>query len=391
MPTFQNFAGLNNRLSPERLAAGDLVEAINVDIDASGRLSRRAGYRQVLAGSFHSLYAGASATLLAGGTTLYRLWPGYTTSVLRAGLTPNARLSCAEQDGRLYYSNGHETGVIDHGTARSWGLAVPAHQGVANATHGTLPAGRYQWALTYVRSDGQESGATVAGVIELAAPGGLAWSDLPVSADPGVGHKLLYLSAANGSVLYETQLLLNTATQTQLLAPRAGATPLQTQFLGPPPAGHLVALAHGRTFVAVDNRLYYSEPLGYELFDARRYFTFGGRITLLADIDAGLVVSAGDATGVLLGTDPEDWTWSVRNGDAAIPGTLAYAPGHALGDGALGEATIPLWLASSGVCLATPDGQVRNLTTAHYHMSESGQGAAAFMPDHARYVAVVNR
>src|SRR5574337_48675 len=147
MAEFKSFAGLRNDVSSERMDAGDLVAADNVNIDASGQLSRRDGRTLALAGDYHSLWAAGDLCLMVGGTSLLRVAPGYTTTALRTDLTAGAKMTFQPINERVYYSNGRELGVIENGASRSWGLTPPTTQGTTTATAGSLPAGTYQWAV----------------------------------------------------------------------------------------------------------------------------------------------------------------------------------------------------------------------------------------------------
>lgn len=394
MAEFKSFAGLRNDVPAERMEPGDLVTASNVDIDASGQLSRRAGRTLAVAGDYHSLWAEGDVCLMVGGTTLYRVRPGYTTEALRTGLTSGVRMAYCAVNERVYYSNGHASGVVEAGVSRSWGLAPPTSQGTASAVIGYLAAGTYQWALTYLRDDGQESGTGLAGRIDVGADAGIYFSDLPVSADPAVVGKILYVTECDGTVLYEAATLGASATTATVIHAGDAANPLMTQHLQQPPAGHLIAYWRGRMCVAAGNILYYSEPHAYELFDLRHYLEFPGPITLIAPVDdaagGGLVISSGDLTGWISGTSPEDFAFTPLSGDAAILGTLAYVKGSLFGKGELGDRLIPMWVSTAGICVALPDGRLLNVTEQRYDMDESGQGAAVFMADEARFLAITN-
>src|SRR6266496_1779949 len=90
MVTYSGFTGLRNNISAERFAVTDLVAAVNVDLDNSGRLARRAGYTSVLAGSrVHSLWSDENEEicLYVAAGVLYKMNPDYTSVALRAGLS----------------------------------------------------------------------------------------------------------------------------------------------------------------------------------------------------------------------------------------------------------------------------------------------------------------
>jgi hypothetical protein len=404
MAEYKAFSGLRNDVPSERWfevsksgkrsESGDLVTADNVDIDASGQLSRRAGRTLAVAGDYHSLWSEGALCLMVGGTSLLRVKPGYTTEALRTGLTAGARMAYCPVNERTYYSNGRETGVVEAGVSRSWGLANPAHQGTASAVSGSLPAGTYQWAVTFLRDDGQESGTGLAGRIDVGDDAGITFADLPVSADPAVVGKILYLTECNGSVLYEAATLAAAVTTHTVTAPGPAANPIQTQHLSSPPAGHLIAYFRGRMWVAVGNLVYYSEPHAYELFDLRHYLDFPGPVTLMAPVESaeggGMVIAAGEMTGWLSGTSPEEATFTLLADYGALLGALDYVEGTLFGDGSLGGKMLPMWASTAGICTATPDGQLLNLTEQRFTMDEAGEGCAVFMPDEARYVVVIN-
>lgn len=394
MAEIKAFTGLRNDVQPERMEAGDLVVADNVNIDPSGQLSRRDGRTLALAGSYHSLWAQSDLCLMVGDTTLYRVAPGYTTTALRTGLTAGAKMAYQPIDARTYYSNGRESGVVEAGASRSWGLVPPAHQGTAAEVIGHLAAGTYQWAVTYLRDDGQESGTGLAGRIEIGGDAGIYFDSLPVSVDPSVVGKILYLTECNGSVLYEAATLGASATTHTIIGAVGGANPLMTQHLANPPAGQVLAYYKGRAYVAAGHVLYYSEPHAYELFDLRHYVELPGPITVLAPIETqdggGIFIAAGEMTGFIGGTSPEEMTYTPLAQYGGILGTLTYVEGTLFGDGALGAKMLPMWTSTAGVCVGTPDGQLLNLTEQRYQMDEDGEGCAVFMPDESRYVVVIN-
>ena len=387
---YRAFTGLRNDVDPERLLPAELVTASNVDLDRTGRLARRSGYTRVRTGSVHSLWASGALALFVEDAALKQLNTDYTATILRGILTPGLRMSYEAVNGVVYYSNAAETGVIQNGVSRSWGLAVPSLPG-AVATVGTMPAGDYQYVLTWRRSDGQESGAGLAGRITLPAGSGITFA-LPVSADADVTHKWLYLSPPNGDVLYRALLLANATTSATYQNDTLELTlPLETQLLGPPPAGHLVRYYAGRMFVAVDDALFYSEPFAHELFDMRRYLALDGRITLFAPAEKnGVWVATDKAIGWVEGTDPDKFEYVQKADYGAIEGALDYVEGSLFGDGGQGDVRIPLWLTTEGVCAGMTNGTLRNLTRERYSFSASGQGAALFMPAEKRFVAVAN-
>jgi hypothetical protein len=399
--TYESFTGLRNDVTPERFTAADLAVANNIDIDKSGRIARRSGYTSVLAGAMHSLWADdlGQTCLFAQGSQLMQLAKNYTTRQIATLKGVGVPVSYAKVSERVYYMNGVDAGILENGVTRSWGLAVPPLPAPALAT-GNMPAGAYQFAMTYVRSDGQESGAPLAGTIDVPAGGALNFA-LPVPTDPGVTLKILYLSTPNSDILYVAAVV-----SANVLATYYGddtsefSTPLNQQFFGPPPLGQLIAYYRGHLFVAVGDTLYYSEGFGYELFDLRKYLSLDGRITLLAPLtdremydngkNSGLFIGTDSSCGSLIGGSPEDFQYVPKVNYGAVEGSLAYVDGSLIGDGKQGARLFPYWLTSQGICCGMAELSIQNLTRTKYSFPVNGRGAALFMPGPNRFIVSNN-
>lgn len=400
--TYESFAGLRNDVTPERFTAADLAVAVNIDIDKSGRIARRAGYTSVYGpSSVHSLWAddAGQTCLFAQGAQLMQLATNYTAQQIAALKGVGVPMSYAEVSERIYYTNGIDAGILAGGVTRTWGLAVPPLPEPTLAV-GNMPRGKYQFVLTYMRNDGQESGAPLAGMIDVPAGGGLTF-ELPVPTDPSVISKILYLSTPNSDVLYVAEVLDARNVVTYYGDDTSEFnTPLNLQFYGPPPLGQLIAYYRGRLFVAVGDTLYYSEGFGYELFDLRKYIPLDGRITLLAPLtdremydngkNSGLFIGTDSSCGSLIGGSPEDFQYVPKVNYGAVEGSLAYVDGSLIADGAQGARMLPYWLTAQGICCGMPELSIRNLTRTKYSFPVSGRGAALFMPGPNRFIVSNN-
>lgn len=400
--TYGAFSGLRNDVSPERFELGDLAVATNVDIDKSGRVARRAGQTRRATGSaLHSLWADEQqdVCLFVDGGALRRL-NADMTSVQVSSLSDGAsRVSYARVGERVYWSNGADVGVYEAGAARSWGLPA-APLPTAAAGGGNLPAGSYQFAMTWLRSDGQESGCGLAGTVDVAANGSITFT-MPTSAPAGVVGKVLYLSPANSEVLFEqTQVALAQASVTVSQPPATSDYDLKTQFCGPAPAGQLVAYYRGHMLVAQGDTLFISRPYGYELFNLARYLQLDGRITLLAPMvdkelteqgnSSGLFIGTDRSIGVLAGSDPDKFQYVPKTDYGAIFGAVDYVDGSLFADGRAGARQLPMFLTAQGLCVGMPDLVVNNLTRTKFNFLASGSGAALFMPGPNRFLATAN-
>lgn len=390
----KSFNGLRNDRPVERFDAADLSVASNVNIDNSGALSRRPGYTVVStvpAGAKHSLWSDELGTigLYVSGTVLYSI----AGVALMTDLTAGLPMAYHRELDRVYLTNGAQSGVLENGTVRSWGLPVPPAPAVSLIV-GDMPAGAYQYTMTYVRNDGQESGAALAGRITVPEGGGLSFV-LPVASDPSVTLKVVYLSTPNGDAKYQALVVPNADTvATYTNNATELVTPLITQFLSGPPAGHLVRSYRGHMYVAVSDTLYPSEPYAYELFDLRKGIPLDGRITLfeaLADMDgSGIFVGTDRTCGVLVGKGLSDFEYVKKTGYGAIAGTSVLVDGSLYGDNSLGARQLPMWLTTQGVCVGLPRMEIRNLTRTRYTIAASGRGAGVFIPTSNRLILTSN-
>lgn len=388
---FKGFRGLRNDVDPERLESGDLVVAENVDLDNSGRLSRRSGYVLQMAGDVHSLWADSEVCLFVQGSTLKRLNDDLSTATSVKSLSSNDPVSYDRLNDTVYYSNGTDTGAFGPAGVRSWGLTPPDVLPAISLTGGNSPAGTYQYTMTYLRTDGQESGAGPTGTVELTEKGGIIFGYLPVSDDPDVTHKAIYLTPANGEVLYRAMELDNSTTTAVYTGEGLGlVTPLDTRYLMPPPAGHVIAHHYGRMLVATDRYLYHSEAMAPELFDYRRFTPLPHRITLVAPTIGGVFVGTDNNIAWLAGPDADSFTYEEKADYGAIQGTLSYVPSNLLALD-IPPQNIPVWTGEKGIVAGLPDGSLISLTEARYRMDNtSKQGAAYFDRATNRYVTIIS-
>lgn len=117
--------GLNTKVDPARIkydpnsGIGELAVAVNVDIDDTGRISRRKGFTQRVAGSFHSLFCAGDTALCVTGDAFSILNEGWTTTPIR-NVTAGAKMSYCHVGDKIYYANGYETGYVFNRLSYAW-------------------------------------------------------------------------------------------------------------------------------------------------------------------------------------------------------------------------------------------------------------------------------
>lgn len=386
--TFPAFAGINNVLPAERIralptktnATCELVAAVNVDIDDSGQVRRRAGQTLRAAGAAHSLWASKDVCLFMAGDTLNRLNADMSVTPLAAGLTADAPASYVEVNGRVYWSNGVQTGIVAGGVNRTWGMTASDSPQVAAIT-GSLAAGKYQAAITYIRDDGQESGAGMTSTITLTEGQGVrfAWA---APADPDVVEVALYLSEPNGMVLYEAGTAPVGAGTADALDP-ALALPLNSQWCDKPPAGAHLAYHNGRIFIAEGAFVFGTAALGYEGCDLRDYLALDGSpIGFLAGVAGGLYIGTEKAVYFAAGDRLENFTRKTVIESPCVPGSAVLADAMAVtGNREAAGRQCVLFATAAGVCMGMEDGSTVALTADHYRFAVGTSGAAAFRDD----------
>lgn len=128
---FRGVTGLNNRFDPMRhrfnpdTGMGELEEAVNVDIDDSGMISRRLGQVEISAGSFLNAFCDKGDCFIVQDRTidsaLFILDPDMVSLTgIRSGMTKGAMVSFCQVGEKTYYMNGYQAGVIDSGISYLW-------------------------------------------------------------------------------------------------------------------------------------------------------------------------------------------------------------------------------------------------------------------------------
>ncbi|WP_202841959.1 hypothetical protein [Luteimonas saliphila] len=360
-----------------------LREADNVDIRNDGTPRRRPGserfYEATLAHSYWSDSRCPFGLFVDDGALMVAFGPG---DVEPLGVTVgNLPLSYEWINDRVFYTNATACGTVDMALQRSdWGPECPAGQPSLSLAPGlSLPAGRYQVAVTFIDALGRESGTPKAAVIDVPEGNGIALGSIPQPA--GTAIIALYLSDANDQVLRMHSTLLQ-GTSTLLVGTPAVGRKLETQFLVPMPAGQIVGLFNGRQFVADGRYLRWSPPLRYGLTDPlRNVIRFGGDIELFAPTAegkaSGVYVAAAKRTHFLEGMDPAAWGQNIRKASGALPASFRRIPGPALGFETAED--VPVWIARDGqVCVGGMGGVIVNPNQGRHVVDDASRAAVLF-------------
>jgi len=367
----------------EMMGRGFLAEAVNVDLDDTGKIKSREGSQDVYTtteGTLHSLWSSPNICIFREGVHLKRLNTiNMSATKLRSGLSP-AILPMAYLDiaGTIYYSDGLNTGVVVNGVSRSWGLDIPSPPS-ASLTYGSLVAGTYQISLVFVRNDGQLSGANPPSIIQVGTDEqGIMLNNIPVSPDPTVEYVEVYISNPSGEGVYPHGKVINGGTSYAITYNQNTAgLPLATLNLTQPTAGDMLEYYNGRVYIVAGNIIYYSEPYAYELFHPQNYITMAAEVTLLAAVRDGLWVGTSKEANAFTGNE-SPFKVAISLDCGAIKFSQIKVPGNLI----LPDLTdqLVMWASPKGIFVGGNNGF--NLhRTPHFKLPGTPRGRAIYRSD----------
>ena len=383
--TISDFLGLNNVLPPEECTIqGDnfairyyLRKALNVDIDNSLKIRRRNGYASSYSGDCHSLWSDGKICLFRENRALKRLNDNLTSAtILRNDIAGSLTVAYLPLNGNVYYSDGNTKGIISQETNRSWGLEIPGQVMLtAIPSIGSLREGTHQICVTYLRKDGQESGASESAYIDVADNNAVRISGIVPSSDPDVIGLRVYATKRNGELFYRAFSLRNIEQTVDLLDDGLlTAIDLKTQFLSPLPAGQIIEYYRGVVYVGAFDTVWYSEPFRYELCDlSRNFIPFSNDLTLIGAVDDGIYFGTDDEIFFAEGEGPKKFKISKVADYGAIFGTAQKLTRS--NDRGTEEKFI-LFASARGICQGNNGGKLINSTedTYLYEPAYSGAG-----------------
>lgn len=398
LKTFAGFPGGIDNLSHENsVSSSRLRIALNVDIDNKGKLSRRDGFGLIEAmPGLHSLFSDERFPymLFADATKLYAADTSLTITEI-ATLQRNATLSYVFDGRELRYSNGSDCGIVTlDGQYKPWSVSMPAGQPTlgVNALAGGLSAGDYQVAITFKDAYGRESGSHAAAFTEVPENGGLLLSDWPEQ-PADVVDVCIYMTSANGDLLYLAETLAAPVSGTLLLGRRTLGRALDTMFLTPMPAGRFLCLWNGLLFCEVNGVLIWSEALNYGLTKRHENWVRYREINMIAaGGQNGLFIAAEKRTFFQQGASPASWARSIVSSCSAVPHSMSYMRASDLELEV--EGLVPVWLDNKGELVAgMPDGTLARLHKDYYIGPENAEQGASLIRqvDGIRQLMVVSK
>jgi len=128
---FNEFTGLTNTVTEERLTKKQLLKGDNIDIDDVGQIRRRRGYRKLADGQFHSLYSDGTKTLVVKDGVLSRVYSDGTTVALKTGIG-DERLAYVTVASDIYFCSSTVSGIVtETDMIEDWGATTSQGQWIS--------------------------------------------------------------------------------------------------------------------------------------------------------------------------------------------------------------------------------------------------------------------
>jgi hypothetical protein len=398
--SIRKFKGINNVLPTYNhvdvqfvgrtaIAEAFLTDAINLDITDNYKLVMRDGFVEKYAhDGIHSLWSDGKTCLFREGINLNKLTSDFEVIPLRTDLTNRpVPMSYLTLIGKIFYSDKIDSGVIENGVSRSWGLDVPPKPNLTQI-NGLLPEGTYQVSLVYIRNDGQMSGASNPVSLTIEKNKGIFVSGIKASEDDSVSYIDIYASSVNGEALYKYGRISNiNSTYSILNKTLSSGLSLSTIGMNKPPVGNIIDYYNGRIYVVDGNVVWYSEPFAYELFKAKNnYLMFESQINVFAAVRDGIWVATDKNIYFLSGDNPP-FMFTEKEKYGGKFGTAQKIPSSSISDrkGILYlkeyQDYAIMFATEKGICIGYNDGTLRNLTEENIIFPASSSGVSLFRSD----------
>ena len=144
------------------------------------------------------------------------------------------------------------------------------------------------------------------------------------------------------------------------------------------PAGKHICYHQGRLYVAVGKILFISDVMS-DCFDTRYgYRVFNADIEMLLSVDDGMFVAAGRTWFMSQVDSIEGDPLGIRRNLAANEGVIPYTGIRVSGVDISGDVggIVGMWVSKSGVCIGDSQGEVTNVTSRNYVLTDSVEGSS---------------
>lgn len=353
------FTGINNIASPERLPEGAVADAVNLDFTVGGKAEKRTGY-ELLRECEEGKELRAVFTLPDGSLALIEndelLRFSHGTEQKLANISKGT-VAATIHNNKLYLQTPYEgLEVSNLNRVSSWYESNPDFD-LAD-TQGYMPAGSYRIGVTKLFNN-KESGCNIIRINTRVEQG------IKVIL-PQEGRYRVYCSVADGSTLYYQGEAAGEFSLT--VAPMEDTERLANEFLTPLPVCEMLESYQSLIVGAADRFLFFTRPMQPHLHHpAQDYLQFPDKITAIASVADGVYVCA-DKTYFISALGSSEMMQMVVLDFGAIQGTQVRLPDLSVS-----------WFSEYGQVLAGLSGQVRLLNQNTFSPDTADSGAAGFI------------
>lgn len=335
-----------------------LRDAINVDIDASGRTRLRRTGLMVTDSKYQnlwqsSLHGDVFATL---GPDLVRVnVSDWSHEIIGDIGSTSAAVEYLIINNLVYISNGVEIFTFDGQSLNKLTIDSPATP-VLSPTTGELDQGAYTVALSWV-SNGKES--ALSGSVSIDVANGQGFNLLlPYCFESSVDSVVVYCTTRDGGELRKLTTLPIAQREVSITDLTDLGRAAQFTNLSSLPGGKFTGYWQGRLVTANRNIIRFSQAMNFHLHDERYdYVAMPQRITFMMPTDNGIWVGQVDHVAFLSGTDPQALQFVKKTAQAPVPGSAIYSDSEELGEMAQGGQVV-VWLSQHGYVVGSPLGQL---------------------------------
>lgn len=333
-----------------------LKDAVNVDLNSSGKIHLRRSGSQVTPTMYKnlwqsSLHGDVFATL---GLDLVRVnVSDWSCEIL--GHVGDVVIEYLIINNLVYISTGSEIFTFDGQILKKLTIDSPATP-VLNLSSGELNQGTYTIAVSWV-SSGKESALSGSASIDV-ANGQCINLLLPYCFESLIDSVVVYCTTRDGGELRKLATL--PIAQREFLITDIADLGRAAQFvnLSIMPSGKFTNYWQGRLLTANRNIIRFSQAMNFHLYDERYdYVAMPQRITFMMPTDGGIWVGQVDHVAFLSGTEPRTLQMLRKTAQAPVPSSAIYSDSEELGEIAQGGQVV-VWLSQHGYVVGTPQGQL---------------------------------
>jgi len=326
----QIWKALDN-LSPSQIKLSQLPRKPdglhNLKLNEYGQLVKRKGYSKYNTTSIgaahkivgmHRFYTQANLKefLVAWNEDIYKLpdTGEHVAASIKSGLTADSDTYFCDFLNHCYFVNGID-GVFKYNrtNVRTMGITPPAAKptGAAQGSGGSLGAGDYKFAYTYVDEDGYESNLSpVSDAVTCVASDSVILTIIN-SSDSKVSSRNIYRTSVGGAIYYYDGAVADntTTTFTSTQADNTLGTEAATNHTAPPATSHLITKRRNKLYLAYNDYLYPSHTSDVEYFPPLWRLRTGNSQKIMGLLEqlTALPVATEDSIERLVGTDEDNF------------------------------------------------------------------------------------